>query len=137
MIIKEAKRFVLAGKSIFTLYSKKLDKRYTYKITQDKKNKERYFCKVLFGPDNTNDYRYIGLFYKDNLSLRTSSAAHIPHTAPQFVMLQYFLAILNGDYPWPETCEYYPSNRCGKCGRLLTTPESIQRGIGPECWARM
>ena len=95
------------------------------------KNEQRYFG--LFGPDNTSDYRYIGLFYADTLSLRTSSA-HIPHTAPQFVMLQYFLKIVNGEYPWPETCKFYPSGKCGCCGRVLTTPESIERGFGPECW---
>ncbi len=27
--------------------------------------------------------------------------------------------------------------RCGKCGRTLTDHESIERGIGPECWSRM
>ena len=132
--IMNTKQYILGGNSIFTLYSKKLDIRYTFKIQQDNKNEQRYFAKVLFGPDNTNDYRYIGLFYADTLSLRTSSAAHIPHTAPQFVMLQYFLKIVNGEYPWPETCKFYPSGKCGCCGRVLTTPESIERGFGPECW---
>lgn len=126
--------YLLAGRCIFTLYSEKLDQRYTYKITADNKNSERYFARVLFGCDNDNDYRYIGLFYTDKLALRTSSAAHIPHTAPQFVMLQYFLAVVNGDYPWPPTCKFYPSVKCARCGRTLTTPESIERGIGPECY---
>lgn len=25
-------------------------------------------------------------------------------------------------------------NRCQKCGKKLTDPESIKRGYGPECW---
>ncbi|HUW44785.1 MAG TPA: DUF6011 domain-containing protein [Dehalococcoidia bacterium] len=27
--------------------------------------------------------------------------------------------------------------RCRVCGRLLTVPESVDRGIGPVCWARL
>lgn len=27
------------------------------------------------------------------------------------------------------------TGRCGRCGRRLTDPESIRRGIGPECAA--
>jgi hypothetical protein len=27
-------------------------------------------------------------------------------------------------------------SRCRRCGRALTDPTSVARGIGPECWAR-
>uniref|UniRef100_A0A6M3LYZ3 Uncharacterized protein n=1 Tax=viral metagenome TaxID=1070528 RepID=A0A6M3LYZ3_9ZZZZ len=27
--------------------------------------------------------------------------------------------------------------RCRVCGRLLTAPLSVERGIGPVCWARL
>jgi Family of unknown function (DUF6011) len=26
---------------------------------------------------------------------------------------------------------------CGRCGRRLTNPLSLERGIGPECWEKM
>jgi hypothetical protein len=26
---------------------------------------------------------------------------------------------------------------CGRCGRKLTVPVSIERGIGPVCWSPM
>jgi len=29
------------------------------------------------------------------------------------------------------------STRCRICGRLLTNPKSVERGIGPVCWARL
>jgi hypothetical protein len=29
------------------------------------------------------------------------------------------------------------SDECGACGRKLTDHDSIERGIGPECWKRM
>jgi hypothetical protein len=30
--------------------------------------------------------------------------------------------------------EVWHEGRCGRCGRALTVPESVERGIGPECW---
>lgn len=29
------------------------------------------------------------------------------------------------------------TGKCGCCGRRLTDPTSISRGIGPDCWARL
>jgi len=34
----------------------------------------------------------------------------------------------------PEKVEFWHEGRCGDCGRRLTVPESIARGIGPICW---
>ena len=33
--------------------------------------------------------------------------------------------------------EYAEADRCGRCGRELTDPESIARGVGPECYGRL
>jgi hypothetical protein len=33
--------------------------------------------------------------------------------------------------------EYAEADKCGRCGRELTDPESIARGIGPECYGQM
>lgn len=33
--------------------------------------------------------------------------------------------------------DYAEADRCGRCGRELTDPESIARGIGPECAGRL
>ena len=29
------------------------------------------------------------------------------------------------------------STTCRICGRLLTVPKSVERGIGPVCWSRL
>jgi hypothetical protein len=33
--------------------------------------------------------------------------------------------------------EYAEADRCGRCGRELTDPESIARGVGPECYGQL
>lgn len=44
----------------------------------------------------------------------------------------------NGVLPTPSngSVEVVESDNCGMCGRTLTDPESIARGIGPECFGR-
>ena len=37
----------------------------------------------------------------------------------------------------PEDISVYHSGRCGCCGRVLTDPEAISRGFGPECWKKV
>lgn len=39
--------------------------------------------------------------------------------------------ILGDDHP--DAAEAAPGYRCGGCGRLLSSPESIARGMGPGC----
>lgn len=122
--------FIQAGNSTFTLYSTKKDQRYTYKI---KAKDDLFFAKVLYGPDNTKDYRYIGLFYRNDVTLRNSAKSACATKDMRFLMLKHFLEILCTEEKLPDTCQFYPSGRCGRCGRTLTTPDSIECGIGPEC----
>ena len=35
----------------------------------------------------------------------------------------------------PDNLRVYHEGKCCRCGRTLTTPESIKKGIGPECEA--
>jgi len=37
----------------------------------------------------------------------------------------------------PEFVEFWHEGVCGKCGRKLTVPESIESGFGPECIKRV
>ena len=39
--------------------------------------------------------------------------------------------------PLPEPARIFHMGRCGRCGRALTVPSSIESGLGPECAAKM
>lgn len=137
MTIDNMINYVTGGHAVFTLQSTKLDKRYTYKINADSKCENRFYANVLYGPDNGTDYRFLGFFYRDNFTLKASKYTNFEHniinTDNRFRMLEVFLQILCTEDELPETCIFYPSGRCARCGRLLTTPESIESGFGPEC----
>lgn len=46
---------------------------------------------------------------------------------------EYLLRLASGGEPHPQA-EVLPATHCRICGRELTDPESIERGIGPTCY---
>lgn len=121
--------FVFGGNAIFTLRSKQTGRRYTYKVTKAK-NKDYYIAKVFYGgDDNQKDYKFIGILTKDGL---TNVPTKVTQSSYYILALNYFIdrAYKNNI---PKNLEVYHAGRCCHCGRLLTTPESIERGVGPKC----
>lgn len=46
------------------------------------------------------------------------------------------LEVARGNGVFPDACEVFLATKCAMCGHSLTDPESITRGIGPECYGR-
>lgn len=140
---------LLSGKALFTLVSKATGKRFTYRLksgTQDREknwttnnqDRTRFFVSVLTGPNNTEDYTYLGTldgqpesgkpyYYrhgrKSSLAVHADSVRAFSWWAHKF----FVVGIL------PEDCEVVLADQCMRCGRTLTVPESIANHIGPEC----
>lgn len=132
MKVSDIKKYLLAGNCTFTLYSSKKELRYTYKINREN-NRQWYTCSVLYGSNNETDYRHMGVFSCANMLLMPLHITDSWH----FKMLKQFLQFIYNNEELPVTCMFYPSNNCAKCGKKLTTPESIERGFGPKCWAEL
>lgn len=130
------KAFVLAGKAIFTV-SNPTGERYTFKVNAGKPRNGAvaYFGSFLTGPDNEADYTYLGLVNKDTLKLvpTTASPAFAADKHRPFRVLAWALSILASGKALPAGYEIRHAGRCGRCGRTLTVPESIELGLGPEC----
>jgi hypothetical protein len=129
--------FVLGGNALFTLVSKHTGERRTFKVEKGEPNerypKPGYFVRMLCGPDNENDYRYVGfLFHTADGRLRLKTKGEGDARAAVF---RWFLEMLNvgGLGRFLEQAEFWHAGRCCRCGRTLTTPESIASGIGPVC----
>lgn len=126
---EDIKAFIVAGKAIVTVESTSTGARYTYRIKQ-KKDDDIWFVQLLKGPDNTADYVYIG-FFRDDFLFRTSAKSQLHTDSLPCVAIKYVLG--QTSIGAPVKCNVYHSCHCGRCGRLLTTPESIISGLGPEC----
>ena len=129
MITRE---FVLAGKAILTVSSP--DIHFTFKVRLKKKTEkypDKYFISLLTGPENTNDYTYLGILEDDNVKL-TKASQFQDDSRPVKAIRWAIKTIWTQSQP-PQGFEIRHAGRCGRCGRLLTVPESIDSGIGPEC----
>lgn len=133
------KQFLFAGHAILTLVNDQSGVRYTYKVSAPKNPNDTspvFFVSLLSGPDNTADYTYLGtIFGNGNLSTRfrlTRKSSMGPNTAP-VRHFDTFITQLIIFGQMPEGLAVYHEGRCGRCGRLLTVPESVTSGFGPEC----
>jgi hypothetical protein len=136
--------FMFAGKAVFTLRSLRSGNRYTYKVStapereQDKGKggKPAFFVAVLSGPDNTNDFTYIGML-RDGKFFTTRASKMNMDSLPVKTFNWALTSFNKNVRAFPQDLEVWHTGRCGRCGRELTVPESVATGFGPECTAIM
>lgn len=141
--VTNPRRFALAGNATFTVVSKKTATRFTYQIQAPKLNRdgepvskeqaEVLFVKVLNGPDNTSNYEMFGMIFPKDGKFVPWKKSRISMDAPCAAAFKWtFENVLVTGVNHPKL-EVHHSGTCGRCGRKLTVPESIQSGLGPEC----
>jgi hypothetical protein len=133
-------RFIYGGHALFTLRSKKTDKHYSYKInipygakiTDDPA--PPYFVSVLVdGSADEGKFVYIGILLRDKPFLLRTKKSRLSPEAPAILALQFFFTLLRKK-TFHKDLEVFHAGKCACCGRTLTDPISIERGIGPICW---
>jgi len=136
--VNDIKKFILAGKAIFTLESTRTGKWFTYKVNKKEfKNdagevdKPFYFVSILRGPSNESDYTYLGTI-NPRFYVNTTSKSKVSKDSISFKALSFFLTYLRKGELYNEI-NFYHEGICGKCGKKLTTPSSISVGLGPIC----
>jgi Family of unknown function (DUF6011) len=90
---------------------------------------------LLVGPDNTASYR--GMAWIDAGNDATSAPRSCIGNLWKFgrdneVLVNVFAKLVEREEKLADYKVHF-ARHCYKCNRLLTTPESIQRGIGPIC----
>lgn len=130
------KSYILGGKSTFTLKSARTGAHLTFKVRQPKPDAP-HFVSVMTGTDNESSYTFLGTVFNgaDYRHGRNSRIGTDAPSAQAFVWL-WRNVTANGAIP-VDGAELLPSGKCCRCGRTLTTPESIAAGIGPECAGRL
>lgn len=131
-----AKAFISAGKAIFTIENPD-GKYFTFKVTRmtDAADKllDKAFVSLLTGPENTKNYTYMGLLDMKTGAVTATRNSKISPDALSFKVAVWFLGRIWTGGAIPEGYNVHHEGRCGRCGRLLTVPTSIENGIGPEC----
>lgn len=107
---------------------------------------------LLVGPDNTSDWKGVAFWREeadwqvaDVWRTHRSDDRTVPidgfHWGEKWTAIEKKLAIWS-DLVVRGAASHWKGNgytllregRCVRCNRLLTHPESIDRGVGPECW---
>lgn len=131
----DALTYVLGGFGKITIRSKATGTRFTYRFAMPEEDgsgrKRPIFVKLLTSGDNVAGYSYIGCLWSTRFVHGKKSRIGPDAkgvVAFDWVMRQLEAGLLNG-----ELLEIWHEGVCGKCGRTLTVPESIERGMGPVC----
>jgi hypothetical protein len=129
----DAKRYILAGRATITLRSARTGARFTYRINKAEEG-DTYFVGLLTGPNNFEDYKYLGRISREVfwLGRKVPRPGDIARDAPSAKAFDWsWRQLVRGVLP--DALEVWHTGQCGRCGRMLTVPESIASGFGPEC----
>jgi Family of unknown function (DUF6011) len=137
--IADAKAYALAGNATITLQSLKTQQHFTYKVKlaevqpgSTRTPEPTWFVNLLCdGSADDGSFRYLGLVQNGQFRLTRASKAGLD--APSVKAFRFFLGLTE----LHQQLVVRHEGRCGRCGRTLTVPESIDRGIGPECASKM
>ncbi len=129
------KEFFLGGNATFTVENGK-GTHYTFKIRQPKPDSP-HFVSLLSGPDNENSYTYLGIMARHNLFVWLTAKSRFTQDSLPVKVVRWALRMILEGKELPEGYKIRHEGKCGCCGRTLTHPESLDRGIGPECWGRL
>jgi hypothetical protein len=145
-----SKDFVLAGDATFTVEVPPQHRPpgghpwYTYRVRHKEAEgnyAEMWFVSSLSGPDNTSDYKlYLGRLYPYEGQVALTAKSKITPESYRYRLLNRVLArVWAGDHAAYESAGFqvHHEGKCGRCGRKLTVPESVESGIGPECAKRI
>lgn len=95
-----------------------------------------YFVASLTGPDNTADYTYLGEFKPATGEIVMTFKSAFPETSTRVRVARRVVAAVVAGKGAAITAAGWEVTHCGYCGRcakLLTVPESVACGFGPEC----
>lgn len=132
------KDFILAGRAVFTIeppadYCKqyKIPGHLTYRVSRAKDSETVYFVAIK----SDRSFQYIGLLQPSGVIKETRKSLLAESDLLFRIASRTLRRIFAGEGEQIEAAGFkvHHEGKCGRCGRELTVPESIESGIGPEC----
>lgn len=123
-------------KALVTIFNAETGGHRTYMFNRDpKSDTSPVFVSLLRGsdPENKRDYTFIGTIFSDN-NFKHSPKSQVGADSPGVAGFKFTWERCQNN-TLPEKVKVLHHGRCGRCGRLLTSPDSLmeRRGIGPVC----
>lgn len=120
--------FIFAGNAKVVFTSILTGASLTYRVRQAKDNDNLYFVSCF----SQDEYKYIGIISANQF--KVTGKTQIEGTSPKVQGFRYvFNKLMAGENTGVIISH---AGDCGKCGRELTDPQSIETGFGPICHPR-
>ena len=126
--------YFFAGKgrhgAIFTVSNNVRGQHHTFKITASKDGAV-FFVSRLTAPEH---YAFMGtIFNKSNPTVKIGKKSKVPADHVGFKVIDWSLGQVVAGKDLPAGYAIQHNGCCARCGKVLTDPQSIDRGIGPTC----
>ena len=129
----DIKNFIFGGNATFTIVNTDSKKYFPFKVRKSKDSDEVFFVSIMNHSVNNYNHNFLGTFFSKDNCYKTSKKSSIKSdTTSSKVISWFFNYFINSEEKYP-TVQVYHDGKCGKCGRKLTTPESVKSGLGPIC----
>lgn len=121
---------------LITIENQKTGQHRTFaiKVCQHGNLEGKQIVALLSGQDNESDYQGFGFINENGIKVWRSKET--PAFKVFAAMIEQYLGLKQNGFKF-ESLKFLQSKRCQRCNRTLTTPESIERGIGPECASKI
>jgi len=128
-------QIVLAGRSALTLFNPSTGQYVKIKVQRGKDQygepNNFYFLRMALLDDGEKGYHYVGAYRSDTNVFIPSKKKDT--TTRELKIANFLLQAIHNPQSI-STLEIQHAGECCRCGRTLTHPESIQTGLGPECF---
>jgi len=129
--------YVMGGRGQFRLKSRVSEKQFEYKISGMSKRNPRYdeytFYVSLVVPGYNE---FLGVFKAEDNKYIHSKKSNRSYDSSEVKGFRWLIAQFEKEGDFPEMMEFFHMGKCSCCARTLTTPTSIEMGIGPVCFER-
>ena len=148
--------FILAGKSLLTIENSIRGTHKTLSFMRDKHREDLWYVYIrgdkdkavrLPGFETKKNWLYCGIVVWESpiknqpkeLAFKLTKGSKILRGSEGWKAIDWFIRNINvmPDYCRNKGVKIYHEGVCGRCGRTLTDPVSIQAGFGPECIKRV
>lgn len=128
-------RYCMGEQGVVTLQNPTNLKHHTYLFKKPAElNAFPEDVRFVYAVHNGNKLFYVGMIEQDKFRI-TRASRFGNHT--EIVRGAYFIMRMMRDPKTLEQMDLYHQGVCCMCGRKLTSPKSIEFGIGPKCRKRI
>jgi len=120
--------FLFSGNAVFSIKNPRTGKHMTFKVRRTKDAK-MYLVYVLTG----ESWAYVGCVFMDMPMELRKGRKGMAYNTQSFQAASWVFRRLGNLRKDLTGAEFWHAGQCGRCGRALTDPESIECGIGPVC----